>query len=66
MNRQITFEYYSTFAPVSDPFAADSPVRRQLETDIDIQPLQLIDNSYVIYSRIAYQPIIAINRNIFK
>lgn len=65
MTNHVTFEYYSTFAPVSDPFATDTPRYRKVETDTDIIPLQLIDNSYIMYSHIAYNPLITTKSTYF-
>lgn len=49
MNNQITFEYFSTFPPMSDTFLNASPAYKKVETETDILPLQLPDNSCTSY-----------------
>ncbi len=66
MSKHLTFEYYSTFSPVSDPFTAESPKHNHIETDTDLLPLQMIDNSYIIYSRIVYKPLTSIKSQYFS
>lgn len=66
MNNNVSFEYYSTFAPVSDHFAADCPRHKKVEVETDVLPPQLFQNSYIIHSRITYKPLLSIRSHYFK
>ena len=49
MNVHITFEYYSTFAPVAGAFLADEPTEPINPFRLS-QSLKSIDRGYTIYS----------------
>lgn len=50
MHTVISFEYYSTFAPVGCTLLADEPMNSPAFTYKNTKPLQSIDRGYCIYS----------------
>ncbi len=48
MNPRLNFEYYSTFAPISDTLLMDEPVTTN-KSYLDSVPLTNIDNGYQIF-----------------
>ncbi len=64
MNTVISFEYYSTFAPVTCAFMADEPLNPQMSAYKNTKPLQSIDRGYCIYS--ARKPALITNSRLIK
>ena len=50
MNTVISYEYYSTFAPVAGAFLADDPSNIPMNAYKNNVPLQSLDRGYCIYS----------------
>ena len=50
---QLTFEYFSTFAPVSDTLLAVGSLQRKVEIDTELFPLEWMNNGYIIHTRIS-------------
>jgi hypothetical protein len=64
MNTVISFEYYSTFAPVAGAFLADEPSNTPMNAYKNSVPLQSLDRGYCIYS--ARKPVCITNISIIK
>ncbi len=50
MNTIISYEYYSTFAPVAGAFLINDPSSSPMNAYKNTKPLQSIDRGYCIYS----------------
>ena len=50
MTTGLTFEYYSTFAPVAGAFLADEPASGPMSAYCTTKTLRSIDRGYFIYS----------------
>lgn len=50
MSNGISFEYYSTFAPVTGAFLADEPTSAPMNAFKTVRSLRSIDKGYYIYT----------------